>query len=167
MTMLRRPSPFSELVTLRQAMDRLFDEPFFRTANGGPGRDTADLALDVKSTKDALLVEAALPGVKPDDVEITMEGGTLTIRAETSQEREQKEDEGRYLLREISRGSFVRTLTLPNGLEADKAEATFENGVLKLRIPIAEQVKPKQIRISPVTSGTAKRVEATTRSDRP
>ena len=159
MTLMRRPSPFSELVTLRQAMDRLFDEPFFRPATGVPGNDGGNLALDVRTTKDALLVEAALPGVKPEDVDITIVNGTLAIRGETSAERGDKDDDGRWLVREISRGSFVRTVSLPNGLEADKAEATFENGVLSLRIPKAEQVKPKQIRISPVTNGSA----ATTR----
>ena len=157
MTHLRRPSPFSELVTLRQAMDRLFDEPYFRPASGY-STEAANLALDVRSTKDALVVEAALPGVKPEDVDITIENGTLAIRGDTSAERQEGEGaEGRYLLREISRGSFVRTVSLPTGLEADKAEATFENGVLTLRIPIAEQVKPKQIRISPVSAGSATR----------
>lgn len=157
MTLTRRPSPFSELFTLRQAMDRLFDEPFFRSANGISG-EAGNLALDVRTTQDALVIEAALPGVKPEDVDITVENGTLAIRAETAQEREEKQDgEGRYLVREISRGSFVRTVSLPNGLEPDKAEATFENGVLSLRIPKAEQVKPKQIRISPVTGGSATR----------
>jgi HSP20 family protein len=157
MTLQRRPSPFSELVTLRQAMDRLFDEPYFRPANGMSG-EAGQLPLDVRSTKDALIVEAALPGVKPEDVDITIENGTLAIRGETSSERQEGEAEtGRYLLREISRGSFVRTVSLPNGLEPDKAEATFDNGVLRLHIPIAEQVKPKQIRISPVSGGTATR----------
>jgi len=155
MTLVRRPSPFSELVTLRQAMDRLFDEPFFRPASGAAGTDGGNLALDVRTTKDALLVEAALPGVKPEDVDITIENGTLAIRGETSAERGDKDDDGRWLVREISHGSFVRTVSLPNGLEADKAEATFEHGVLSLRIPKAEQVKPKQIRISPVSNGTA------------
>jgi HSP20 family protein len=155
MTLVRRPSPFSELVTLRQAMDRLFDEPYFRPASGPAGTDGGNLALDVRTTKDALLVEAALPGVKPEDVDITIENGTLAIRGETATERGDKDDDGRWLVREISRGSFVRTVSLPNGLEADKAEATFENGVLSLRIPKAEQVKPKQIRISPVSNGTA------------
>jgi HSP20 family protein len=155
MTLTRRPSPFSELVTLRQAMDRLFDEPFFRTANGVDGA-SGSLALDVRTTKDALVVEAALPGIKPEDVEITIENGTLAIRGESSAERQEPEGaDGRYLVREISRGTFVRTVSLPNGLEPDRAEATFENGVLRLQIPKAEQVKPKQIRISPVTSGTA------------
>jgi HSP20 family protein len=163
MTLTRRPSPFSELVTLRQAMDRLFDEPFFRpvaAANGTTG-DGGNLALDVRTTKDALVVEAALPGVRPEDVDITIENGTLAIRGETATERQETNGaEGRWLVREISRGSFVRTVSLPNGLEADRAEATFENGVLSLRIPKADQGKPKQIRISPVTPGTA--TDATT-----
>jgi HSP20 family protein len=159
MTLVRRPSSFGELVTLRQAMDRLFDDTVFRplTAYSGTG-DFARLALDVRTTADALLVEAALPGVKPEDVDITVENNTLTIRAEDR--REATEEENGWIVREISRGSVMRTVTLPTGLEADKAEATFEHGVLKLRIPKAEQVKPRQIRIQPVTSGEATTVEA-------
>lgn len=164
MTLTRRTSPFSELVTLRQAMDRLFDDTVFRplTAYSQQG-DLARLPLDVRTTPDALLVEAALPGIAPEDVEITVENGTLTIRAEDRTERS-GEDKG-WVVREISRGSVMRTVTLPTGLEADKAEATFEHGVLSLRIPKAEQVKPKQIRITPVTGGEAKAVEAGTPAD--
>jgi len=157
MTLIRRPSPFSELVTLRQAMDRLFDDNVFRplTAYTG-GSDFGRLPLDVRTTADALLVEAALPGIKPEDVDITVENGTLTIRAEDRGER--NEEQNGWVVREISRGSVMRTVTLPTGLEPDRAEATFEHGVLKLRIPKAEQVKPKQIRINPVSSGEAKQV---------
>jgi HSP20 family protein len=159
MTLTRRPSPFGELVTLRQAMDRLFDDTIFRpyTAFSGSGELTR-LPLDVRTTSDALLVEASLPGIKPEDVEITVENGTLTIRAEDRTEH--AEEQGGWVVREISRGSLMRTVTLPTGLEADKAEATFEHGVLKLRFPKAEQVKPRQIRIQPVTPGEAKAVQA-------
>ena len=117
MTMTRRPSPFSELVTLRQAMDRLFDDTVFRpfTAYSGNG-DFARLPLDVKTTPDALFVEASLPGFAPEDVEITVENGTLTIRAEDKHE-ESRED-GSWVVRELSRGSVMRTVTLPTGLEA-------------------------------------------------
>ena len=149
MTITRRPSPFSELLTLRQAMDRLFDDTVFRPFSYGGNGDFGRLPLDVRTTPDALLVEASLPGVKPEDVDITVENGTLTIRAEDRSERE--EDQGGWVVREIARGSVLRTVTLPTGLEADKAEATFDNGVLRLRIPKAEQVKPRQIRIQPVT----------------
>jgi HSP20 family protein len=158
MTLVRRQSPFSELVTLRQAMDRLFDDTLFRPfAAYSGGGDISRLPLDVRTTPDALLVEAELPGLKPEDVEITVENGTLTIRAEDRRERTE-EQEG-WLVREISRGTVMRTVTLPTGLEADKAEATFEHGVLKLRIPKAEQVKPRQIQIRPVTAGQATPVE--------
>jgi HSP20 family protein len=158
MTLTRRPSPFSELVTLRQAMDRLFDDTVFRpfTAYAG-GSDVARLPLDVKTTPDALLVEASLPGYGPEDVDITVENGTLTIHAEDR--TESTTDEGAWVVREISRGSVMRTVTLPTGLEADKAEATFEHGVLRLRIPRAEQTRPRQIRIQPVAPGESKRVE--------
>ncbi len=153
MTISRRPSPFGELLSLRQAMDRLLEDSYVRP-RGGWGSSVQEggpLALDISTTTDALVVEAALPGVRPDDVEITVEDGTLTIRATSANEREGSE--GGYLVQEIRRGEFSRSVSLPSGLEPDRAEATFENGVLTLRIPKAEQVKPRQIRISPSTNG--------------
>ncbi len=158
MTLTRRPSPFGELVTLRQAMDRLFDDTIYRplsAVNGGG--ELARLPLDVRSTQDALVVEASLPGIKPEDVEITVENGTLTIRAEDR--TDERREEGGWVVREIARGSVMRTVTLPTGLEADRAEATFEHGLLRLRIPKAEQVRPRQIRIQPVTTGETKAVD--------
>src|SRR4051794_6765479 len=107
MTLSRRPSPFGDLMTLRQAMDRVFDDTFFRPY----GNDAVALPLDAKTTKDELVVEAALPGVKPEDVDITVENGALTIRAETKTERQ--DGEGDYLVREISRGTYTRTVALP------------------------------------------------------
>jgi HSP20 family protein len=152
MTIVRRPSPFGELLSLRQAMDRLFEDSFVRPRGWGSTLlEGPTLPLDVTSTADELVVEAALPGVKPDDVEITIENGTLTIHGQTSSER--KEGEGDYLVQEIRRGEFSRSVTLPSGLEPDKATASFDNGVLTLRVPKAEQVKPRQIRIAPTTNG--------------
>ena len=160
MTIVRRSSPFGEMMTLRQAMDRLFEDDFrpFRFMSGG--YDGPALPLDVTTDADALTIEAALPGVKPEDVDITVENGTVTISGRTAAER--KAEEGSYLVQEIRRGQFSRSVTLPTGLEPDKAEATFEQGVLRLRIPKAEQVKPRQIRISPVTEGNGQGA-----SDRP
>jgi HSP20 family protein len=155
MTIVRRPSPFGELWSLRSAMDRLFEDSFVRPRtvagflDSGPG-----LPLDVTATPDEIQVEASLPGVKPEDVVITVEDGTLTITGQSKDER--NEDAGNYLLQEIRRGSFTRSVALPAGLEADKASATFENGVLTLRIPKAEQVKPRQIRITPTIDAPAK-----------
>jgi HSP20 family protein len=148
MTLVRRPSPFGEILSLRQAMDRLFDDSFLRSPFDSPTwSSTAALPLDVVSTTDALLVEAALPGIAPEEVDITVEGGTLTIAG--SYRADRSEGEGDYLVREMRRGSFSRTISLPDGLEPDRASATFENGLLSLRIPKAEQVRPRQIRITP------------------
>ena len=152
MTIVRRPSPFGELMSLRSAMDRLFEDSFVGRPFGGV-ESTNQLPLDVTRTADALVVEAALPGIKPEDVDITVEDSTLTIRGEFRDER--KSGEGESLVSEIRRGSFGRTITLPSGLEADKATATFEHGVLTLWIPKAESVKPRQIRISPSIEGTS------------
>ncbi|HEX2625585.1 MAG TPA: Hsp20/alpha crystallin family protein [Candidatus Limnocylindrales bacterium] len=163
MTIVRRPSPFGEMITLRQAMDRLFDDDYrpFRFLSGG--LDGPGLPLDVTTDNDKLTIEAALPGVSPEDVDITIENGTVTISGKTATER--SGDEGSYLVQEIRRGSFSRSVTLPTGLEADKATASFENGVLRLEVPKAEQVKPRQIKITPVTNGHADRSDRS--SDQP
>ena len=155
MTLVRRPSPYGEPRTLRQAMDRFFDDDYrpFRWLAGGI--DGPALPLDVTTDADALTIEAALPGIKPDDVDITVENGTVTISGKTADER--RAEEGSYVVQEIRRGSFSRSVTLPNGLEPEKATATFENGILRLEIPKAEQVKPRQIKISPVSNGHAER----------
>jgi len=152
MTLVRRTSPLGELVSLRQAMDRLFEDSFVRPRGWAlTGEMGASLPLDVTNTPDALVVEAALPGIRPEDVEITVEDGALTIRAESKDERQ--ETQGETIISEIRRGSMSRTITLPSGLEPDKANATFEHGVLRLTFPRAEEVKPRQIRISPTIDG--------------
>jgi HSP20 family protein len=143
MTLIRR-SGFGDLLSLRQAMDRLFEESFVnpRTWQSGDGQM---VPVDVFASNDDVVVQAILPGVKPEDVDITVEGNTLTIAGDTSSMIPDREG---LMLQEIRRGKFVRALTLPEGLEADKATATFEDGILTLRIPKAQQVKPRQIKIS-------------------
>jgi HSP20 family protein len=151
MTLIRRTSPFGELLSLRQAMDRLFEDSFVRTRGDAP--DSSALPLDVYTTPSALVIEAALPGVKPEDVEISLLGDTLTITGSSASEQ-QSDDDG-YLYREVRRGRFSRTLTVPASLKSDAATATFENGMLTLSIPKAEAAKPRQIRITPTTEGTS------------
>jgi HSP20 family protein len=151
MTIVRRPSPFGELMSLRSAMDRLFEDSFVGRSFGQGYDSMTPLPLDVTRTADELVVEAALPGIKPDDVDITIEDGTLSIRGEFREE--QRTGQGESLVQEIRRGSVARSVTLPTGLEPDKASATFEDGVLTLRIPKAESVKPRQIRINPTIEG--------------
>ena len=153
MTISRRPSPFGELLSLRQAMDRLFEDSYVRPRAGWAtgAAEVSPVALDVSAGTDALTIQAALPGVRPEDVEITVEDGTLSIRGTSREER--SENEGGYVVQEIRRGEFSRSISLPTGLEPDRAEATFENGILSLRIPKAEQTKPRQIRINATSHG--------------
>jgi HSP20 family protein len=141
-------------------MNRLFEDSLVRPRAWGFTSDgNGVIPLDITNSADTLVVEAALPGVKPEDVDVTVENGTLTISAESREERE--ETKGEILISEIRRGSVSRAVALPSGLVADKATATFENGVLRLTIPRAEAVKPRQIRISPaVDRKSAKSVES-------
>lgn len=160
MTLIRRNSPFGELLSLRQAMDRLFEDSFIRP--GALGEGTAALPVDVYSTADAIVVEAALPGVKPEDVDIQVLGDTLTISADSSSERSR--EDGGYSYREIRRGQLSRSLTLPGGLSADQATASFEHGMLRLAIPKAEESKPRQIKIN--ANGAHASIAASTPPDR-
>ena len=145
MTLIRRTSPFDELFTLRRAMDRLFDDDVFRPRSWRQVTLGAEPALDITTTPDELVVKASVPGWRPEDVEITLTGSTLTISGEMKEEARREEES--WILNEIRRASFSRTLELPEGLVGDRATATHENGILTLRIPKAEEVKPKQIKI--------------------
>jgi HSP20 family protein len=143
MTLIRRNSPFGELLSLRQAMGRLLQDSFIHPGALGDGPNP--LALDVYSTADAIVVEAALPGVKPAGVDISVLGDTLTISATSANEH--SAEEAGYSYREIRRGAVSRSVTLPGGLDTDAAKASFEDGLLKLSIPKAEQARPRQIKI--------------------
>lgn len=143
---IERWQPFSELMSLRQAMDKLFEDSFVRPSRGlaALGEVTVP-APDVFQTPNEVVVKATLPGVKPEDVSIDITGETLTIRGETKAEEEIKKED--YLYQERRYGSFSRSVVLPGGLKTDKAEATMEDGVLTLTIPRAEEVKPKAIKV--------------------
>ena len=103
------------------------------------------MPVDMYETEDSVVVTAAVPGVKPEDIDITVTGDTLTIKGETRAEEEVKEEN--YIRRECRYGSFCRSLTVPVSIVADKAEAEFENGVLTLTLHKAEEVKPKPIKV--------------------
>jgi HSP20 family protein len=161
MTIIRRTNPFGELLSLRQAMDRLFEDSWVRPGSWlGDGDRERGLAVDIRTTPDALIVEAALPGVKPENVDISILDDTLTISGQTSEEKTNDGDGDGYTYREIRRGSFSRSLSLPRGLKSDAASANFENGILRLSIPKADEAKPRQIKISPTTEGKPAQVAA-------
>ena len=138
--------PFTELMSLRQAMDRLFEDSFVRPSRALDAfGEVAAPALDIYQTPSEIVVKAALPGVKPEDISVDITGETLTVKGESKAEQEAKRED--YLYQERRYGSFSRSVVLPNGLKSDKAEATMEDGVLTLTIPKAEEVKPKKISV--------------------
>jgi HSP20 family protein len=132
------------MMTLREAMDHLFDEAFTRpfAANNNAW---AVPAVDMYQTEDEVVVRAALPGLKSDEVQINVTGEILTLKGEVKQREEVKEKT--YHIREQRWGMFERSLVLPTEVVADKAKAEFENGVLIITLPKAEEVKPKSIAI--------------------
>ena len=140
-----RWEPFHDLVTLREAMDRLFSESFVRPGMAFPSQGMEGPAVDMYQTKDDVVVKAAVPGVKPEDIDIAVTGDMLTIKGELKEE--EKVEEGNYLRQELRYGQFMRELALPTQVNADKARAEFEHGVLTLRLPKAEEVKPKSIKV--------------------
>jgi HSP20 family protein len=148
MANIMRWEPLNDVVSLRDAMDRLFEESFITPRFFAPLREgvMGTLPLDVVETENDVVVKASVPGLKPEDIEVTVVGDTLTIKGETKAEK--KEEKSNYLLQERRFGSFQRAISLPVAVQSDKAQADFENGVLTLTLPKAEEVKPKQIKVN-------------------
>jgi HSP20 family protein len=136
--------------TLREMMDRLMENAFVsprRWLTEWPAGFGVEMPeADLIEENDKYLVKVALPGWKPEDVEITYEAGMMTVRGEVSEEK--KEEKQRYHRREIRHTSFVRSLSLPAGALPDKAKAEFDKGILTVTLPKAEEAKPKQIKIN-------------------
>jgi HSP20 family protein len=151
-----RWEPFREMICLRQAVDRLFEDSFVRIPRP-PGDGVGELPIDMYQTKDDLVVKATLPGIKPEEVDITIDDSTLTIKGEHKEEQETKEDD--YLYRECYYGAFNRSVAIPVKVKGEKAETTFEEGVLTLTIPKADEVKPRQIKIKPKSTTKEKKAK--------
>ena len=131
-------------MALRNTMERLMEDverPLWRAESS----EFLRLAVDVSETDDSFIVKASLPGINPEDLDISMTDNVLTIKGEIKME-EEKEGE-KYHIRERRFGRFMRSLTFPVPVDADKIEATYENGVLTLVLPKAEEAKPKKIEI--------------------
>lgn len=152
MPAITRWEPYRDLVNMRQMMDRMFDEEFLKLPSLWERRaDVWSLALDVAEKEDAFVVKASVPGVNPDDVEVTLTDNVLTIKGEVKEDREVTE--ANYHLRERRSGQFMRSVTLPLPVDATKIDAVNENGVLTLTLPKAEVVKPKRIEMKKIVSG--------------
>jgi HSP20 family protein len=146
MSNLIRWEPAREMMTLREAMDRLFDDAFTRPLGiAGNGNSWSVPAVDMYQTENEVVVKASLPGIKSDEVQINVTGEVLTLKGEVKQKDEVKEKA--YHIREQRWGMFERSLVLPTEVIADKAKADFENGILTITLPKAEEAKPKSITI--------------------
>jgi HSP20 family protein len=160
MANLVRWDPLGEMWSLRQAMDRLFEDAWVRPwgmgTNGNRSSDGAPvhaLNVDLYETADNLVITAPVPGVRPEDIEITVQGDVLTIKGETHSQKDA--DEEHYHVQERRYGRFFRQVALPKSVKSDAAEARFENGELRLTLPKAEEAKERKIAI---TTGSAPQI---------
>ncbi len=142
---ITRWDPFAEMASLRNALDRMFEDRPFRTLLPGGG-EHGFFPVDLLDTKDEVVVKASLPGVKAEDIEIQVTGDVLSLKGESREESEEKAEN--YYRKERKHGVFMRQLTLPGEVNADQANASFEDGVLTLRLPKAESVKAKTIKVN-------------------
>ena len=138
---LERLYPFNELRSMDETVNRVW-----RRFNGRFVADEQErwaVPLDVVQNEEDIVVRATLPGVKPDDIEVTTDNDVLTIRGQSTQENEIKE--GSYLMRERRTGSFHRTLRLPDSVDLDKVDSRYEHGVLTITFPKLEAKKAKRL----------------------
>jgi HSP20 family protein len=155
---ITRWDPFGDLVSLREAMNNLLEESFVRgpgseagaTGRGGP----AGLAVDVRETPEAFTVTASVPGLKPEDVEISVLGDTLRIGGQRREEQDAQTqgDGNRWIIRERRFGAFERTIRLPTTVRSGDADAEFKDGVLTVTLPKADEARPRSI---PIRAGQA------------
>jgi HSP20 family protein len=150
-----RWDPWGDIVSLREAMNTLLEESFVRPRPGapaGPGL-ASSLALDVQETPEQFTVTASVPGVPASAIDIVVLGDTLRIRGHRQEDTEESGEGGRWLLRERRVGPFERTVTLPTTVDAERASAAFQDGVLTITLPKAEIATPKTIPVSGGSSG--------------
>jgi HSP20 family protein len=136
--------PFREMVTLRDAMDSLFENALIQPSGGNRGSAGQYLPVDVMENNDNFVVRASLPGINPDDLNITVVDSVLTIEGEV---RADEEKDTRYHLRERRWGSFSRQIALPTSVNANAVQADYSNGILTLTLLKSEEAKPKRIQI--------------------
>ena len=168
--MVNRMSSLGEVVSLREAMDRLLADSFvggpFRTmwsseGSGGTATPRMPLPLDVYATEDEVVLIAAAPGLAAEALQITIDRGTVTLTGEIPNAARSEEAQGAtWYVHELPYGRFQRSVTLPIEVDGAKADATFEHGVLRLRLPKAEQARPRQIKVRTVEQGSAATPEA-------
>lgn len=149
MANLARWDPYAETLSLREAMDQLFQNALIGfgpwQSNAGQMRSNAGFPIDLTENADNFIVKAALPGMDPNDLEVTVQDNVLTIQGEMKGEEEKKDE--RYHVRERRWGTFARSIALPSSVDAGRVQAEYENGILCLTLPKTEEAKPRRIQI--------------------
>jgi len=149
---MMRWEPFPELMSLRQAMDRIMEDSFMR-----PGRQAEGLApaVDMFQTADEVIVKISVPGVKAEHLDVHVAGDGLTVKGVRTEHQDVKRED--YYYQEQRYGAFTRYINLPAGLATEKAEADLQDGVLTLTIPKSEETKPKTIKVKEVKPAESSR----------
>jgi len=136
-----------EIVSLHQAMNRLMEERFVRTRGMHHGSYAFDLPVDLYDQGDAYVLRAVAPGAQPDDVQVTITGATVQIKGSIHMHQADPRERVSWLIHEVPHGHFFREIALPRYVDAERATATFEAGILTLRLPKAVESRPRQITI--------------------
>src|SRR5579875_1247368 len=147
MALLTRYDPFREMISLRDAMDRLFEQSFVRPTWGVDGTSVLNAPMNVYETEQGYQVTVLIPGIKPEDINLLVEQNRLSIKGEYQTPVEEGK-QANWLVREISSGSFERTITFDRPIDPDKVEAHYEHGMLTISLPVSEASLPKRISIS-------------------
>ncbi len=138
-------APINELNRIRNEINRIFEDPFDLLVPSTTFFEGGEPTLDVYEDKDKITVRAELPGMKKEDIDISLQGNTLTISGERKQQEERRE--GETYRSEIYYGRFQRSITLPAPVDANKIQATYKDGILNVTLPKSEEAKPKQIQV--------------------
>lgn len=158
--MVTRWNPFDEAMSLRDAMNRLFETSVVRPAywtTSTAGNSWQGFPLNIYTVEDNLTVEALLPGISPEDVQVSVDQGVLSISAKRHGWQPEQNQQAAWYVHEVTPGQFRRSFSLPFQVDADKASATYTNGMLTLTLPKAEAARPRQIQIQ----ASAPQIEAT------
>jgi HSP20 family protein len=147
MTTLMRYDPFREALRLRDAMEQFFAQSFMRPNGGIRGTEAKGVLIDVFETEHGYQVKVLLPGIKQEDIELSVQQNTLTIKGQF-QSSVKPDRQVNWLVQEISVGTFERSITFPKPIEADKIDTSFEQGVLSISVPVSEVSRPKKINIT-------------------
>jgi len=154
--------PFRELRSLQDEVNRVFSSSFNRSSDNEMMRGAWSPTVDIYENKDQIVLEAELPGMKPEDVNISVENNVLTIQGERKFEKKDEKDNFHRV--ERSYGSFTRSFTLPPTVSSEAADAVFENGILRLTLAKREEAKPRKIQIKAGGDAQSKQIDTTAKT---